>query len=129
MDRLSNQELAGVWQKHLERQPRSGLSIEKYCRREGIAPGTYYAWKRRLKSAQATTTPTRRKSKSSPDRSKPARSQTTGGFIHVPLPVSATIQIRFVDGTLVSLPRGDLDALATTLRTLRAAQQQGGYDD
>ena len=124
-------ELIAGWRRHMESQPRSGLSIEKYCLREGIAAGTFYAWKRRLKAMKATPALDRRKSKRmlGAKPRKPVGSTRAGGFVQVPLPVSAAIEVRFADGTLVSLPSGNLDALSTTLRTLQAAQLAGGNDD
>ena len=128
MGRVSGRELVAVWRRRMESQPRSGLSIEKYCRREGIAASTFYGWKRRLKVLNATSSSSRQKSKRSRGRREPVNSQRAGSFVQVPLAVSSTIQVRFVDGTLLNLPPGDSAALSTTLQTLRAAQLEGGSD-
>ena len=126
MGRVPGRELVAVWRRRLESQPRSGLSIEKYCRREGISASTFYTWKRRLKVLKATSSSTRQKSNGSRGRREPVK--RAGSFVQVPLAISSTIQVRFVDGTLLSLPPGDLAALSTTLQTLRAAQLEGGTD-
>ena len=129
MGRVSNPELVAAWRRRVEGQPRSGLSIEEYCRREGISAGTFYAWKRRLKVLKAASASTRRKSKRNRAKREPIDSKRVGHFVQVPLTISTTIQVRFADGTVVSLPPDNLAALSTTLRTLRAAQLEGGSDD
>ena len=128
MERALNSEVVAAWRRHLQRQPRSGLSIEKYCGREGIAAGTFYAWKRRLKGSKATVTPTKGKWKRHIAGGNSVGSKR-GNFVQVPLTIGNSIEVRFPDGTLVSLPPNNLDILSTTLRALLAAQQQGGDHD
>ncbi len=41
------------WQQRLRRFARSGLTVAAFCTREGIAPATFHAWKRRLRDASA----------------------------------------------------------------------------
>jgi hypothetical protein len=43
--------------------------------------------------------------------------------------VKSTVEVRFADGTLVSMPSENLAALAVALKTLQAAQLEGGADD
>ena len=127
MARVSDRELVAQWRRHFKNQPPSGLSIDKYCQREGIKAGTFYAWKRRLKVSKATATSRRgTTSKSELSRRKANGSTRAGGFVQVPLPVNSRFEVRFVDGTLLSLPAGNLEALTTTLGVLQAAQPEGG---
>lgn len=128
MARVSDPKSIAQWRLHLKKQPRSGLTIEKYCEREGIVAGTFYAWKRRLKSLEATAVSQHHKSSRKTGRGR-RRAKTVSGFVQVPLPVNPRIEVRFADGTMLSLPPRDLDALSTTLRTLQAAQLEGGIDD
>ena len=128
MKRASNSEVVATWRRHFQRQPRSGLSIEKYCRREGIASATFYAWKRRLKSSKATVTPRKGTRKRNTSGGNSVGSKR-GGFVQVPLTIGSSIEVRFPDGTLVSLPPNNLDILSTTLRALLAAQQEGSDHD
>jgi hypothetical protein len=37
------------WQQRLERFRASGLTVPAFCDREGIAPASFYAWRRRLR--------------------------------------------------------------------------------
>jgi transposase-like protein len=38
------------WQKIIRRQSASGLSVAQFCQRHGVAPSSFFAWKRRLRS-------------------------------------------------------------------------------
>lgn len=129
MERASDRKLIAQWRHHLKKQPRSGLTIEKYCQREGIVVGTFYAWKRRLKPVESTPALRQRKLPGNAGRSARNGSKTASGFVQLQLPISSTIEVRFADGTLLSLPPGNLEALSTTLRTLQAAQLGGDIND
>jgi transposase-like protein len=41
---------------HLEEQTRSREKIEEYCRQRSLTPSTFYNWKRRYKSREASAT-------------------------------------------------------------------------
>jgi hypothetical protein len=49
-----------------------------------------------------------------------------GGFVQVPLAVELGIDVRFADGTTVSVP---VEYLTATLQTLQASQLEGATDD
>ena len=53
MARVADRSLVAVWRDRIERQQRSGLSIQVFCQEEGVAQGTFYAWKRRGKAGGA----------------------------------------------------------------------------
>jgi transposase-like protein len=36
------------WQLAIQRQQKSGLSIARFCQREGLQPVTFYGWRRKL---------------------------------------------------------------------------------
>lgn len=44
-----------AWAERLARFPDSGLSPAQFCAREGVSLATFYAWKRRLAAADATS--------------------------------------------------------------------------
>lgn len=50
--RRSSPEQRRFWQKHLEAQERSGLSIINYCREHGLSRGAFGYWRRELPPAQ-----------------------------------------------------------------------------
>jgi hypothetical protein len=45
------------WQNHLEAQRRSGLSIVRYCREQGLARSAFGYWQRTLASSLASNLP------------------------------------------------------------------------
>jgi hypothetical protein len=51
------------------------------------------------------------------------------GFVEVAWTSSQVIEVCFTDGTLIKVPANQLDALAVTLKTLRAAGQEGRAHD
>jgi len=125
MGRVANPKVAALWRERVELQRRSGLSILKYCRREGVSAGSFYAWKRRL---QASRTTVERKPQKRVQPRVSRGPSPRGGFVQLPLIVDATIEIRFPDGTKVNPPAENLAALAVTLKTLQAAQREGAAD-
>lgn len=123
MGRVADPRVAALWRKRVERQPRSGLSILEYCRREEISTASFYAWKRRFRIPRArvgkgTQKRTRRQASPGP--------RLSGGFVQVPLTVNSAIEVRFVDGTTVRVPA---EHLSTTLTLLKAPQSEGASDD
>jgi transposase-like protein len=118
MGRAADPKLAALWQKRVERQLRSGLSVQEYCRREGVSTASFYAWKRRLpvSHARAERSVRRRVSKGRP---------RPGGFVQVPM-VSNWVEVCFADGTTVRVPAAHL---ATTLKSLTICQSEGALDD
>jgi hypothetical protein len=50
MARVADRSFVAVWRDRIERQQRRGLSIQAFCQEEGVAQGTFYAWKRRGKA-------------------------------------------------------------------------------
>jgi hypothetical protein len=48
MPRPANPALEALWRRRLRQQPNSGLTIDQFCRREGVSTASFHAWKRRL---------------------------------------------------------------------------------
>jgi hypothetical protein len=46
--------LAALWQQRLHRFEHCGRSVAAFCDREGVSTPSFYAWRRRLRSAAAT---------------------------------------------------------------------------
>ena len=51
----SNADRRRRWQEAIERQEASGQSIVGFCSKEGLAPASFHAWKRRLRRPQRGT--------------------------------------------------------------------------
>lgn len=126
MARVASPELASLWRKRIDVQQRSGSSILEYCRREGVSAANFHAWKRRLRGARK---PVERKPKKRAPQQVATEQSPRGGFVRVPLAVESAFEVRFSDGTVVSVAGEDLAALAVTLKTLKFSQAEGGTDD
>ena len=126
MGRVASPGLASLWRERVERQRRSGLSIVEYCRREKLSAANFHAWKRRLRGSRPSV---ERKSAIRGRRRVTRRSSPQGGFVQIPLAVESTIEVRFADGTSVSIPGENLAALAVTLKTLQGSQPEGAAND
>lgn len=48
MQKQSSSSRAEFWRQVVVRQRASGLSIYRFCRKEGLAAATFFTWKRRL---------------------------------------------------------------------------------
>lgn len=46
------------WQRQIQRQNESRLTVADFCRRLGVSPVTFYAWKRRLQQSLVEPLPT-----------------------------------------------------------------------
>jgi hypothetical protein len=55
MARASRAGRRRYWQAVIERQRASGQSIVGFCAKEGLSPGSFHAWKRRLRRAGPKT--------------------------------------------------------------------------
>ena len=51
MGRAADEGVALAWERRIEKQWRSRLSITEFCSREGVSPAAFYAWRRRLRGA------------------------------------------------------------------------------
>lgn len=100
MGRKANGSVAAAWMERLARQRRSGLSIAEFCRREGISPPSFYAWRRRLE-------------KDAPALFVPVELSRAG------VPSAGGVQIELPGGALVTLPTEASSELVTT--AIRAA--------
>ena len=51
--RQRSAEKEAFWRLAFEEQRRSGLSIQAFCRREGLSPASFYGWRRELRRRDA----------------------------------------------------------------------------
>lgn len=133
-----NEVLVSKWQERLKRQSESGLTIEAFCRSEGISETVFYAWKRKLRGSVSARTglraakPGRRSAKPRIAGRKRRKSQTVLAgdaapsaareFLQLPVrraPSIPWIELSLVDGTVVRIPQENHAALTLVLQTLR----------
>ena len=53
MARQGRGERQTFWRSAIRRQEQSGLSVARFCRREGLHPVTFYGWRRKLQQERA----------------------------------------------------------------------------
>lgn len=126
------------WRERLKRQAESGLTVEAFCREEGVSTSMFYRWQRHFQdpSPEATASetvdtasrsgrkrvgrPRRQQSKVVPT-SEPA-TKPLREFLRLPVrSVRSTpwIELTLVDGTVIRIPQENQAALTTVLRVLR----------
>ena len=138
MARQVNQVLWDQWRQRTVRQGTSGLSIVAFCRREGVSPAAFHAWKRKLRNSASACQPMPGTAPERRSQRRPVAASLRPTPQHLParltastyaedflqLPVrgvrsSPWIELSLVDGTLVRVPQDNLAALTTLLRVLR----------
>ena len=101
MSRGRDEFLWTAWRERLDRFERSGLTVQAFCRREGVAVATYYQWRRKMCDGAAQTAP----------RSflpiTLARSGPIGG--------AERVEIELPSGSIVRLSGGDADLLRVAI--------------
>ena len=83
------------WQALLDKQPRSGLSIQRFCQSEGITPSTFYSWRTKLRRGES----------SAPDSLGAVESMADSPWIALTPPAAQPDETTVWDVEL-SLPRG-----------------------
>ena len=90
-----------VWERRIERQRRSGLSIAEFCSGEGVSTASFYVWRRRLRDEDSLRRP-------------------SSLFVPVELsspPITASVRIELPGGAVLSLPvDAPLELLTAAIR-------------
>jgi hypothetical protein len=119
---VADRSLVTVWRDRIERQQRSGLSIQAFCQEEGVAQGTFSACKRRGKAERQPVVLDATGDVASAAVPRESRRER---FLEIPLNLDSSIQVRFADGTTVHVPAAQM---AVTLQTLQSLQPGGATD-
>jgi hypothetical protein len=114
MARVADRSLAAVWRDRIERQQRSGLSIQTFCQEEGVPQDTFSSWKRRWKAEGQTAVLVGNRYVTFDAFQRESRQER---LIEIPLNIDSSIQVRFANGTTVPVPAPQL---AVTLQTLQS---------
>ena len=104
------------WREVIERQRASGQSIVGFCSKEGLAPASFHAWKRRLRRPQRETG--RRATKQALVPVQLISDPTAdSGRLEVQWPGGVVLQVQGYDAQTIGAV---VAALSTTLATQRA---------
>lgn len=104
MAKRKNEEKERYWRAVLQRQARSGVSIAKFCRSEGVSEPSFYSWKRALGGGEAKA---KRAERSGARRAAGRTSGTSASFVPVQITEKrrpATIQVVWPNGLSVQVP-------------------------
>ncbi len=113
MARFSDSGKAVDWRRRVRRFGRSGLTVVRFCREEGVSTASFYRWRNRLSERGRLT------------READAGSSATTGVEQAPLfqPVRVTgsetpISIQLPGGARIEVPTENLDAVRAVLGEL-----------
>jgi len=116
MAKASRADRRRYWQAVIERQQASGQSIVGFCSKEGLAPASFHAWKRRLRRPQRGTGGRSAKQALVPVQivSGPT---ADAGRLEVQWPGGVVLRVQGCDAQTIGAV---VAALSTTLATRRA---------
>ena len=75
------------WQMAIDTHQASGLSIQQFCKNEGLNSTLFYSWRKRLAQDNGNRQPETGSSRQAPE---PAQTQASPGFVEVSLPPNST---------------------------------------
>lgn len=107
MGRVADEGVALAWERRMEKQQRSRLSIAEFCSQEGVSTASFYAWRRRLRGTDSA-------------------GPQSALFVPVELPTQAMagVRIELPGGAVLSLPADAPLELVTA--AIRAVMSSGG---
>lgn len=73
------QDRCGHWAKTIAEQEASGLSVPAFCREKGVCAGSFYHWRRRLRTVDEAVRFALVETKPAPDGAAPLELIFTGG--------------------------------------------------
>jgi len=109
MSRQTDPRKAAAWGRRLGRFGESGLTVARFCDREGVSIATFHYWQRKLRDASideaASATP----------------AVPVARFDPVEVVSRQAVTIRFVGGAVMEIPDDREDLLKATIRVLLGA--------
>ena len=96
------------WRLRIQRFHKAGLSIRAFCQREGVSLPSFYTWRKKLASAQPSTSA--------------AATSTTPAFQTLHLtPLAPVLAIELPSGTRLEVPADHLQLARLVVRELARA--------
>ena len=98
MARPADPRKSASWRRRLQRFTASGMSVSKFCDREGVSVAAFHYWRGKLRPSQ-------------PEQASPAAAMV---FQPVDLVRQQAVVVRFTSGGVMEIPgdRGDLVRIA-----------------
>jgi hypothetical protein len=109
MGRQADPRKAAAWERRLARYGDSGLTVGRFCDREGVSIATFHYWQRKLRDASVDETV------SATPTAPMAR------FDPVEVMSRHAVTIRFAGGAVIEIPEDREDLLKATILALLGA--------
>ena len=106
MGRQMDPRKAAVWERRLARFGESGLTVGRFCDREGVSIATFHYWQRKLREASVDETAW----------STPAA--PVARFDPVEVASRQAVTIRFASGAVMEIPEDREDLVKAVVLTL-----------
>lgn len=106
MSRVTDGEKLKLWRDRFQRYAKSELSVEDFCRGEGVSAPTFYHWRKKL-----APVPSRR----------PLGKRRAFRAVMV-TPSAAALSVRLPGGVELEVPRENLDAIRAVVAELVRTQ-------
>ena len=99
-----------LWMRRMQRFARCRLSVAAFCELEQVSIAAFYQWRRKLTNdvSDAGTS-------AMPERLVTRPTPIGKGFVPLKLLQPTVIEVRLVNGVMLTLPAGDLEVLRQTL--------------
>ena len=101
------------WQAVIERQRTSGQNIVGFCSQEGLAPASFYAWKRRLRPRPGTR------------RTSASQALVPVKIVSDPSAGNGNLEIRWPSGVVLHIEGCDVQAIGAVVAALSSPSMQG----
>ena len=122
MARPRNLELHEVWRGRIHRQVQSGMTITRFCIREGLSVSLFHAWKRRLRLIDTFTNSPAIPVASPLPAFLPVAIRVPEHVLREPLPIVADLP----NGVRLRIPTADARLACRVIRALAAAKANSG---
>ena len=106
MSRHSDRRKATAWERRIARFGDSGLTVARFCVREGVAVATFHYWQRKLRDASAT------------EESWSTPVLPVARFDPVEVVSRQAVTIRFASGAVMEIPEDREDLVKAAVRAL-----------
>ena len=111
MSRQSDPRKTAAWERRIARFGNSGLTVARFCVREGVSIATFHYWQRKLRDASAT------------EESWSTPTLPVARFDPVEVVSRPAVTIRFASGAVMEIPEDREDLVKAVVSALASEAQ------
>ena len=111
MVRSSDSSMAVAWRRRVQRFERSGLTVARFCRQEGISKASFYRWRNKLAQRPMQ----------GGDQTPTFQAVRVATRIPTQIGTDVPVSIRLPGGVRIEVPTHNLDAVRAVLTELLRA--------